>query len=70
MNYTIEIKRITDEVFEILGETYYKENYLKEMMRREYERGKNEGRQIHVVHFEDMGNDFENIKRNDKILKT
>ena len=62
MNLTVEVKRITDEIVEILGVTYYKEEYLREMMRREYERGRRESQ------LENMGNNFKNIEKNDKQL--
>lgn len=46
---TIEVKKIDSDRIEVLGIEYYKADYLKEMMRREYQRGIGDGREI-VIH--------------------
>ena len=56
MNRTVEVKRVTKEVIEVLGAKYYTEEYLKEMMRREYDRGVREGQQVHVAQIEKCTN--------------
>jgi len=56
MTRTIEVKQITKEVIEVLGTKYYKEDYLKEMMKREYNKGIREGQQVHVAQIEQCSN--------------
>lgn len=51
-----EVKRVTKEVIEVLGVKHYTEEYLKEMMRREYDRGVREGQQVHVAQIEKCTN--------------
>lgn len=49
MNRIVEVNRVTKDVIELLGDKYYTEEYLKEMMRREYDRGMRKGQQVHVA---------------------
>ena len=56
MNGTIEIEQVTEDTIKVLGVKYYTEEYLKEMMRREYSKGVSEGRQVHIVQFEKCTN--------------
>lgn len=46
MNGYFKIKQITKDILELLGVKYYSESYLKEMMKREYERGKKESTNV------------------------
>jgi hypothetical protein len=52
MNDTVTINRVDDCSIEILGVRYYDEEYVSEMMRREYQRGLREGQLIHIAHVE------------------
>ena len=48
----VEIMATDASSIVVLGATYYTEDYLKEMMRREYARGKRDGQQIHITQAE------------------
>ena len=48
----VEIMATDASSIVVLGVTYYTEDYLKEMMRREYARGKRDGQQIHITQAE------------------
>lgn len=50
MEYTTTVKKISEDIVEILGNTYYSEDYLKIMMERRYEKGIREGQQKPQVH--------------------
>ena len=49
MEYTIEVKKIDEDRIDVLGREYYTKEYLEEMIRREYQRGRIEGQNIHVA---------------------
>ncbi len=50
MEELIHINPINENCVEIIGVKYYKEDYVSEMMRREYQRGLSEGQQKPVIH--------------------
>jgi hypothetical protein len=52
----IHIEEHDDDSVKIFGVVYYKESYVKEMMSREYYRGLQEGRQIHIAQIEKCSN--------------
>jgi hypothetical protein len=54
--YTIEVKYIDENRISILGKEYYSEDYVEEMMRREYSRGKKDGQHIHIARIERIEN--------------
>ena len=56
MQNTIEVKSIDEDRISVLGREYYTKEYLEEMMRREYQRGKTEGQQVHVAQIESCSN--------------
>ena len=56
MQNTIEVKSIDEDRISVLGKEYYTKEYLEEMMRREYQRGKLEGQQVHVAQIEMCSN--------------
>lgn len=56
MTNTIEVKSIDKYTISVLGKEYYTEEYLETMMRREYDRGKKDGQQIHVAQIERCSN--------------
>lgn len=53
MKHTIEVVSIDDDRISILGKEYYTQEYLEEMMRREYQRGLHRG-QLRYVPKEDV----------------
>lgn len=52
MKGTVTINRVDDCSIEVLGVRYYDEDYVTEMMRREYQRGLRAGQTIHIAHVE------------------
>jgi len=56
MSHTIEVKHINKDRISILGKEYCSEEYLIEMMRREYLRGREEGSRIHVAQIQSCSN--------------
>lgn len=54
MKHTVEVKKIDEDRIQVLGVEYYKADYLKEMMRREYQRGIGDGREIIIHKIEPM----------------
>jgi hypothetical protein len=56
MQNTIEVKAIDEDRISVLGKEYYTKEYLEEMMRREYQRGKLDGQHVHVAQIERCSN--------------
>ena len=56
MQNTIGVKEIDEDRISVLGEQYYTKEYLEEMIRREHQRGKLEGQQVHVAQIERCSN--------------
>ena len=56
MKGTTEIKTIDENCIEVLDSKYFKESYLQEMARREYQRGIIKGQTTHVAQIESCSN--------------
>lgn len=56
MNHSIEVIHIDEDRISVLGKEYYTKEYLEEMMRREYTRGKLDGQHIHIAQIERCSN--------------
>jgi len=54
--FEIKVDEIDKDRISILGKEYYAKDYLEEMMRREYQRGKKEGQQVHIAQIEKCSN--------------